>query len=351
MKDAIEEGVFPDAELLVAHHEEILFHKSYGRARKGSLFDIASLTKPICTATLTMLFHAKELIKLEDTVYQWLAGARLPFHRQITVEMLLHHFAGYIAWQPYYRELPLSMIGTEEGRDFIFQECLREPLIHAPGEKTVYSDIGSILLGKILEEAGDHPLDILFQEYIAAPLKLHDTFFIPTHTHSARANRRFIPTQDCPWRGRILKGEVDNANAYALGGVAGHAGLFSTASDLHIFLKAFTQSLSGKNDWIPPETVRAFFDFEKAWSRKENDTFVGGWNLITPGRSSSGHSFSKRSIGHLAYTGCSLWIDLEKEVWVILLTNRVHPSMTNEKIKSFRPQLHDLIMKELILNV
>lgn len=376
LKEAIISGVFPSADLLVAKGGEVVFSSHYGDAREHTCFDISSLTKPVCTATLTMMLVAKGLLKLTDTAYQWLAGARQPVHKLITVDHLLRHTSGLPAWQPYYRELPLSLVGTEAGKRFILDSCFNESLLSTPGDKTLYSDLGFIFLGEIIEQAGGESLDNQFMQRIAKPLGLCDTFFvrtigelaitghrtttspaqhvsIPRHgiesehrTLRKNGHRRFAPTEDCPWRERVVHGEVDDQNAYALGGVAGHAGLFSTAADLHIFFREFVRALKGESNWIPHDIVRS--SIPEISAKPPSEEFVFGWNRPSRKSSTSGHHFSANSIGHLGYTGCSMWIDLHADFWIILLTNRIHPSSTNQKIKTFRPMIHDIIYEELI---
>ena len=152
------------------------------------------------------------------------------------------------------------------------------------------------------------------------------------------------PTENCPWRKKILCGEVHDDNAYAMGGVAGHAGLFSSARDVHAFLVRMDQCFKGKDNFLPQALVQEFF---KRSESSGNGNFALGWDTPTPERSASGHLFSSHSVGHLGFTGCSIWWDLEKNCHIILLTNRVHPSRKNEKIKEFRPFIHDEIMKVL----
>lgn len=375
-QDAIADGVFPSADLLVAKGGEALFQARYGDAREHTCFDISSLTKPVSTATLAMMLTAEGLLTLDDTVYQWLAGARQPAHKQMTVRMLLDHTSGLPAWQPYYRELPLSLVGTDAGKRLVLDACYAEELVAAPGAKTLYSDLGYILLGEIIEQAGGAPLDTLFAQRIARPLELHDTFFVrsigapvitgrrttttpdqhvPTPKHGIAAerpaqrageHRRFAATEDCPWRERVVHGEVHDPNAYALGGVAGHAGLFATAADLHRFVQALVACRDGASPFIPQEVVRRFIPEETR--RPAGDAYALGWNRPSRRDSAAGHRFSPDSIGHLGFTGCSMWIDLAQDFWIILLTNRVHPTTTNEKIKGFRPRIHDLIVDELI---
>ena len=159
--EAIANSAFPAAELVVGKRGEIALASHYGTARKETCFDIASLTKPIATATLAMILCRDGLIKPSDTVYQWLAGARQPMHRQITIAHLIDHVSGLPAWQPYFRGLPMAMVGTEEGRGMILRECYSEEPKAEPGEKTIYSDIGYIMLGEILEQAAEERLDTL----------------------------------------------------------------------------------------------------------------------------------------------------------------------------------------------
>lgn len=374
-KDAIEKGAFPSASIVVSKEDQVVFSSHYGAAREDMCFDIASITKPVATATIAMMLKSEGLIKFEDTVYQWLAGARQAVHKQMTVRHLLNHTSGLPAWQPYYQELPLSLIGTEAGKSFILDSCYNEPLVATPGEKTIYTDIGYIILGEILEQAGDASLDMLFSKYVAKPLSLENIFFskiigAPVTTESKKTkttaeqhvpvskraqkkpsepgelHRRFAPTEDCPWRGRVIHGEVHDQNAYALGGVAGHAGLFSTAEDLDKFASELVKCYHGKSDWLPQTVVQEFLQEGK--EKPSGNEFVLGWNRPSAKDSASGRYFSPNSIGHLGYTGCSIWIDLNVDYRVTLLTNRIHPTTTNQKIKAFRPQIHDLIYKELI---
>ena len=365
MQEAVDRGVFPAASLLVGNETGVLFHQFFGQARVGTCFDIASVTKAVSTATLAMQLVAEDLLHLNDPLVQWIKQAKQNFHKTATVAQLLSHRAGFPSWQAFYRELPLDRVGTEAGYGLLIDACLSEPKFYEPGSQCIYSDLGYIVLGEVLAQAGLAPLDVLFQHRVANPLNLKNIFFVrnmgsPIHATKARgfasagqhiptgtpanenlvgaSTRRFAPTEDCPWRERIIHGEVHDPNAYAMGGVAGHAGLFSTAEDLHRFATELVKCYRGTSDWIPQKTVQQFLDFPHT-----PGTFVLGWDTPSPDDSSAGHHFSPESIGHLGYTGCSLWIDLKKGVWAILLTNRIHPDATNEKIRTFRPQIHDLI--------
>jgi CubicO group peptidase (beta-lactamase class C family) len=166
-------------------------------------------------------------------------------------------------------------------------------------------------------------------------------------TYEKMTERRFAPTEDCPWREKVLHGEVHDPHSFAMGGVAGHAGLFSTVQDLNKFVTELVKCYRGESDFIPQETVKQFLCFDEKLTYKKSSWLLG-WDTPSSKNSSSGKYFSSESIGHLGYTGCSVWIDLKKDFWVILLTNRLHPSDTNQKIKLFRPHIHDIIFESLI---
>jgi CubicO group peptidase (beta-lactamase class C family) len=152
------------------------------------------------------------------------------------------------------------------------------------------------------------------------------------------------PTEQCPWRNKVLCGEVHDDNAYAMGGVAGHAGLFASARDIHGLLACLSRCLRGADGFLPQSIVEEFFTKDAS---VENSTFALGWDMPSPGKSATGSFFSTRSVGHLGFTGTSIWWDLEKDCYIILLTNRVHPTRKNEMIRDFRPHIHDLIMKAM----
>jgi CubicO group peptidase (beta-lactamase class C family) len=176
------------------------------------------------------------------------------------------------------------------------------------------------------------------------PLGLENLFFLPLKESEIRPGHACAATEDCPWRHKILEGEVHDDNAYVVGGVAGHAGLFGTARDIFGLLQHLLDTYTGKvaSKVFQRETVQTFFECQQDQGR-----FALGFDTPTGLESSSGRYFSDHSVGHLGFTGTSFWMDLEEEVIVILLTNRVHPSRANEKIKDFRPMLHDTVMETL----
>jgi CubicO group peptidase (beta-lactamase class C family) len=205
-----------------------------------------------------------------------------------------------------------------------------------------------MVLGEAVEILTGNTLDRFCQERIFKPLGLRSTGFVDlTQLRTRRlqpVTDSIAPTENCPWRKKVLCGEVHDDNCYAMGGVAGHAGLFASARDIHALLIRLDQCLHGEDRFIAQPLIEEFLTRDET---VEKATFALGWDTPTPGHSSSGNLFSPRSFGHLGFTGCSIWWDLEKNCQVILLTNRVHPTRKNEKIKEFRPQIHDLIMKAL----
>jgi CubicO group peptidase (beta-lactamase class C family) len=221
---------------------------------------------------------------------------------------------------------------------------LQEPWAYQPGSQTLYSDLGFILLADVIATRYQQPLDRLFHEWVAQPLGLRCTGYRPLAGPSplSVSPTAYAATETCAWRARTLVGEVHDENAWAMGGVAGHAGLFASAADLWRFAHGVLESAAGRRDWLPPALL------QESWQRHATPpgtTRALGWDTPTPGRSSAGDYFSARSIGHLGFTGCSLWIDLAQQVTVILCTNRVHPTRHAPGITSLRPAVHNLVMQ------
>jgi CubicO group peptidase (beta-lactamase class C family) len=340
MQQGIHDGVFPAAELLVGTPDHILHHAHYGQCHPGNLFDVASLTKVLCTTTLAMMAVSDGKLTLTDKLSARISLPQHPSHRDICIYHLLHHSSGLPAHRKYYLEIPTHDLGRPAGRDRILNAASQEVCEHPAGQQVVYSDIGFILLGRVLEEVWGTALDALFAHEIARPLGLHATHFVPAGAKESAAH--FVPTEDCSWRKRVLRGEVHDQNCYAMGSVAGHAGLFGTATDIHQFARIMVAAAGGVHDFLNPSVVQNFLEpitpAPHAGPRR-----VLGWDIPEGPQSQAGRQFSPRTIGHLGYTGCSIWIDLQKKFWVILLSNRVHPSASNDKIRAFRPMIHDLI--------
>jgi CubicO group peptidase (beta-lactamase class C family) len=191
-------------------------------------------------------------------------------------------------------------------------------------------------------------LDRFCQDRIFGPLDLGCTSFHDLTQLKTRAVRppegEIAPTENCSWRKKVICGEVHDDNAYAMGGVAGHAGLFSSARDIHSLLARLNRCLRGRDPFLPQALLQEFLSKDET---VKDSNFALGWDTPSPSKSASGMCFSRRSVGHLGFTGTSIWWDLEKNCHVVLLSNRVHPTRKNEKIREFRPYIHDLIMKTL----
>lgn len=379
MEEATKQGVFPGAVLLVALRGEILFHRAYGHRQLfpqalpmtlDTLFDLASLTKAAATSLAAMLLIQEGRFSLEDRVSPYLSawclvGAEGAWE-EVTLRHLLSHSSGLPAWRPYYLEIEKrGLLGNpQEARRQVIRRIAGEQFLFRPGTCSLYSDLGFLLLGAWLEEVAGQTLDRFCQERIFRRLGLSQTGFRPLCSGAPRRAQEpqravssatdpllFAATEDCPWREKILCGEVDDENAYALGGIAGHAGLFSTAWELYQLAEALRRvHRGGTGGLFTPPVVQTFFTRQAISSPEAAAlelSWALGWDTPSPQGSSAGNHFSPRSVGHLGYTGTSLWMDLDRELIVILLTNRVHPSRSNEAIKPFRPRIHDLISLEI----
>jgi CubicO group peptidase (beta-lactamase class C family) len=347
MEQAVDGGVFPGGVLLVAKEGQVAFCEAFGHARlrpkramtKDTVFDLASLTKPLATALGLMILVQKARIDLDQTLGNSIPDFSGTHKQDITLRQLLSHTSGFPDYRPYYKTL--SKVPSHERKGLLRRLLLGENLIYGPGKASLYSDLGFMILQWVVEVFGEKPLDFLVEESVYEPLGLEGLFFVPSEDPRRRDDQPCAATENCPWRGRILDGEVHDENAYALGGVAGHAGLFGTAQGVYILLRELLRTyLEEQNSGLFHEDVLHVF------LKRHSD--VGSWALgfDTPTRpdSSSGHYFSDRSVGHLGFTGTSFWMDLEKAMMVVLLTNRIHPTRENEKIKEFRPLLHDTAM-------
>jgi len=362
-REAVEQGVFPGAAVLAAKAGRIVLEDAYGfrssladsqRMQTGDVFDVASLTKPLATTTALMVLVRGGKVALDDPISKFVPAAVSPQTRKITLRQLLAHTSGLPAWRPYYQEVMAmeragikGFVGSHDAKKYVFERVLNEQLVSAPGTQGVYSDLGFILLGEIVELVGGCALDQYCDKNIFGPLELELTFFVDLSADrlSRGTGTIFVPTQKCPWRKEILRGEVDDDNAYAMGGVAGHAGLFSSLHDIHKFLVRLRDCYLGKDGFLKAQVVREFLARDTA---VEGWTRALGWDTPSAEGSSSGRFFSPAAVGHLGFTGTSIWWDLEQDCHVILLSNRVHPTRNNDKIRAFRPYIHDLIMERLL---
>ena len=321
--------------------------------KRETIFDLASLTKNIATTTALMWLVDEGLVALDDPVAKYLPAFGERDKEGVTPRHLLTHSAGLKPWRGYHelmlekeRRTGEQSICTPEGREWILDRVLRSALVHEPGEAAVYGDLDFIALGALVEHVSGQSFESFCASRIFEPIGMKETGFLPLGPRVAQGEglpdgqrRRIAATENCPWRKRVLWGQVHDPNAYAMGGVAGHAGLFAPADDIMRFAQAFVDAWHGRGNLLPPALVREFSERQEL---PQNSDWALGWDTPTAGQSSSGQYFSENSVGHLGFTGTSLWIDLEREAIVVMLTNRVHLVAKKSQF-GLRPLVHDAI--------
>ncbi len=372
LKEAIQSHAFPAASTAVTHASSLIALKTFGSfvyegvgspqplsptlldgdlnfpaVTTETMFDLASLTKPIATTTMAMQLYERGLLELDAPVVgviPELFSKEDPRRAAITFRMLLAHSSGL----PAYERLFLK----EHSREDLLRAAFRTPLTANPGTRAEYSDLGFIVLGIALERLSGDSLDAYCQREIFGRVGMLSTTYnppadirskIPPTADERRAEPEVHNSTAKPrstFRGRIIQGEVQDENAFVLGGVAGHAGLFATAEDVARFANFM---LKEGSPILRPETVSLFTRRESA---PPGTSRTLGWD--TPSSpSQSGKHFGRRSFGHLGYTGTSLWIDPDRQLSVTLLTNRTWPYCSNQAIKQIRPKFHDALIEAL----
>jgi serine-type D-Ala-D-Ala carboxypeptidase len=344
LRSGIDQRAFPGAAVAIAQHGKLIAHKGLGRftyeetspiVAADTIYDLASITKVIATTTACMILYERELFDLNQPLVELLpefadVGVdQKDARRQVTLRMLLAHSSGLPAY--------IKLFQTAHNKDELLCQALQVPLTAAPGTRAEYSDIGFILLGEALQNVTSEPMDQFCQREIFARLNLAHTRFNPR-----KEQRPFIPPteNDQTFRHRVIQGEVNDENASVLGGVAAHAGCFSTVLDVSVFAQCLLQ---GGSPLVKKETLEIFTrrqDLPPGTSR------ALGWDTPTQ-PSQSGRYFSSRSYGHLGYTGTSLWIDPDRQLSVTLLTNRTWPDRGSQSIKQVRPAFHDAVIEAL----
>ena len=351
LREAIAARAFPAAAVEVGSRDAVLWRDAFGTltyaadadaATTDTIFDLASLTKIICTGTLAMRAIDDGVLRLGDQVREWIREWEGEDRADVTIRELLAHCSGLTAYLPYYRDLT--------GRVEFQPAIAASPLEYAPRTQAMYSDLGYILLGFILEDAradtrsgwsGAFNLNATLHAQfrrIATYLTPEPLTFNPPRAWRSRT----APTEHDTWRGRTLVGEVHDENAWALGGAAGHAGLFGTAAAVGAFARAALHTIAGARVLARPETMQMFMRRTDV----PGSSRALGWDTMLP-TSSCGTRMSPTAVGHTGFTGTSLWIDWEKDLYVVLLTNRVHPSREPNLLRAVRPIFHDAVLVDL----
>ncbi len=346
LREAVEQHAFPGATLAVTHRKSLIASQGFGRftydedataVRAETIFDLASVTKAVATTAIAMVLYEHSRLKLDAPLVNFLPEfvSLAPRHQHaareaVTIRMLLTHSSGLPAYE--------KLFQFAQSRQELVRAALTTRLISPPGTCTEYSDIGFILLGEVLVRQADLALDLLAQQEIFTPLGMTRTRFNPPLEWKAE----IPPTEDDQaFRKRIVQGEVDDENAYVMGGVAGHAGVFSSATDMARFAECM---LRGGASLFQPATVKLFTHREET---PAGTSRALGWDTPSLLESSSGTHFSRTSFGHLGFTGTSLWIDSGRQLSVTLLTNRTWPNRASQAIQQVRPRVHDAIVEAL----
>jgi len=337
---AVAERAFPGGVVAVGKDGALVHLRAYGRftydadapeVRTDTIYDLASLTKVVVTTTVAMILVDEGRLDLGKPVSAFLPRFRGKDKDKVTVLNLLTHSSGLDAVAPLYKDT--------KGKQAFVERVEAMDLVFPPGSKSVYSDLGLILLGEILERVAGEPLDSFAQKRILDPLGMKDTRYRP----GPELLPRIAPTERDPWRGRLLRGEVHDENAFAMGGVAPHAGLFGTAGDLARFAQMMLNGgVLEHHRIVSREVVEQF----TRPAGVPDSSRALGWDTPSP-NSSAGDRLSPRSFGHTGFTGTSLWIDPERKLFVILLTNRVHPTRENKAITGVRRAVADAVVDAL----
>lgn len=342
MNRAVVDHAFPGGQVLVVRDGAVAYNKSFGNfeydpsspeVRNNTMYDLASLTKVIATTSGVMKLYDEGKLNLDDLVTTYIPEFANHGKDSIRLYNLLVHNAGL----PPFKRLFLTCKSPQEMLDSVYQS----EVLYRIGDSTLYSDFDFILLGKIIEQNSGMTLDAYVDSVFFRPLGMARTMYKP----DSSLWKDVAPTEyDSLYRHRLVRGVVHDENADALGGVSGHAGLFSTASDLAILMQMLMNGGSyGGKQYLKPETIKLFT------ARQGNkSTRALGWDTKTMnGYSSAGTLFSEKSFGHTGFTGTSVWADPEKKIFVILLTNRVHPTRNNSKIMQVRPAVAEAVVKAI----
>ena len=338
LTQGVQMGAFPAAVIEVGHSRGVLWQQAFGTLAKDNgsppatldtVFDLASLTKVLATTTLVMTAVSRGAIKLDSIIRDWLPNWRGSDRSSVTIRNLLDHSSGLTAHLPFFRD--------HNGREEFERAICTMPLEYVPRSRSLYSDLGFILLGFILEDLYSETLGSSFQA-----LTLQHGWGELQFRPPSNWAKRTAPTEIDPWRGRLLVGEVHDENAWALGGMAGHSGLFGTAPAVGSFARTIACGLQRQPAIASADAIAAFL----TQSNVPNSSRALGWDTMRT-TSSCGTRMSSAAFGHTGFTGTSLWVEPNADLYVVLLTNRVHPTRENNSILDIRPALHDAVMDDL----
>ncbi len=364
-RDALARNLFSAASVLVTKAGTVCYESVFGTCYhrgpavdRHTWFDIASLTKPLATASLLIHLVSTGAIDPDDPLARFFPPELLPAAKKdIRLHHLLSHRSGLPAHRPYYRRL--ISYPQDRRKEIACRWILDEPLLERPGRQGLYSDLGFILLGRIVEQVMADDLDLLFSRTFGWEPSVTEITYLRlprVATDPARPGpppsglpRRVAATEQCPWRKRLLIGEVHDHNAYCLQAVAGHAGLFATARGIEGRL-AFLLDVLKKRIHPPgwsPAVIEHFWQRPQGPASSKSSGWVLGFDTPSLAGSAAGSRFSPDTVGHLGFTGTSFWLDWQQEIIIILLTNSIYPHRHEAGLNRFRPLVHDLIMEKI----
>jgi CubicO group peptidase (beta-lactamase class C family) len=358
LEKGVLEGVFPcaaagiicglgkDKKESITYYGNATLYPEKRKLKKNYFFDLASLTKPLATTLAILCLIKEKKIDIEERLPSLCEKKIRGEKSKITVRHLLSHSSGFPAHREYFNIL--KEVSIKEKKDFVENLILQEKLEYKPGNASLYSDLGFILLGRIVEKKAECSLAGYVEEKVLKPFNLENKIFYNPISDEKKSisQTSFVATENCPWRKKILCGEVHDDNCYTMGGVAGHSGLFGNIEGVTAYAGLILDLWKGAaaHPNIQKEDLVAFLARQE---KIPGSTWALGFDTPAAKDSSSGVHMSKKSIGHLGFTGTSFWIDPEKDVVIVLLSNRVHPSRENTKIKKFRPYFYDRVMEIL----
>ncbi|MBC8213733.1 MAG: serine hydrolase [Candidatus Marinimicrobia bacterium] len=346
LENAIEDKIFPGAQVFIAKNGKVIANQGFGNqtyddtskvVNSKTIYDIASLTKVLVTTPVMMKLISQKKLSLDHEVSQFYPEFVGGGKEKVTIHHLLTHSSGIEPYIMYFME------EIFKNKEDILNDILQRDLIYEPGTEIQYSDLGIILLTSIIEKIEQKPIDELAQKWVFNPIDMQRTFFKPNSAYLPE----IAPTEfDSIYRNIMIHGIVHDENTYLMGGVSGHAGVFSTAEDIG----KYAQIMLNKGTWLSSRLFKKSLIHE--FTSRQNLPFGSdraiGWDTPSRnGKSSAGDYFSDLSFGHLGFTGTSLWIDPEQEIIVVLLTNRVHPSRENNRMYKVRRDFHNAVMKKL----
>lgn len=371
LRGAIDKSVLPGAVVAVGHQGRVRLVEAFGRrqleptaepATVDTVYDLASLTKALVTSVLVMKGVEQGVLGLDLPIGDFVTG--LAGRPELTLRLLLAHAAGLPAHRRFYQrfcEASSGVAGRGEAQAApaararaalvadVVAVAAGEPPSYPPGSRSLYSDLGFILLGEAVEQAFAARLDDLAQRLIFQPLQLRNLGFVdlvagaPSPAGTWRG-QPVAATERCPARGRVVIGEVHDLNAYAMGGIAGHAGLFGSAPDVLNLALALCDAFHGRSDVVSGEVLRRFWQPAGI----AGSTWRLGWDGPAERGSLAGELISRQAVGHLSFTGCSLWIDPEQSTCVVVLCNRIHPEARDDpRFRALRPALCDAALQAI----